>query len=133
MQEESQLKSTITKGAAISGDAAIISDPSDFTPLYRFAEEPERHERIAVSLALNTRCEVPYKDFLPCPGSGPGSPIASNMTEHSPAITVSANQPPSQQTEILQSQSFPIRHLEHPSDTDPAGQWLHFILRKPPN
>jgi len=49
-------------------------------PLDRFAGTLQRHEKIALALTLHTRIELPYQDYVPCPGSGPGSPALSVAT-----------------------------------------------------
>lgn len=51
-------------------------------PLDRFAGTLQRHEEIALALALHTRLDLPYQDYVPCPGSGPGSPALSVATDH---------------------------------------------------
>ena len=56
----------------------------DLTPLDRFAGKSERHERIALALAADARYEMPYLDYLPCPGSAPGSPAMSTATDGVP-------------------------------------------------
>ncbi|KAK3693375.1 hypothetical protein B0T22DRAFT_39294 [Podospora appendiculata] len=55
--------------------------PNNLTPLKRFARLPERHEMIALSMAPSARCALPYQDYMPCPGSEPGSAALSVATE----------------------------------------------------
>ncbi|KAK3335196.1 hypothetical protein B0T19DRAFT_2501 [Cercophora scortea] len=55
--------------------------PNNLTPLKRFAKLPERHEMIALAMAPSSRCALPYQDYMPCPGSEPGSAALSVATE----------------------------------------------------
>ncbi|KAK0630341.1 hypothetical protein B0T17DRAFT_219072 [Bombardia bombarda] len=58
-----------------------VPAPSQLSAIDRFAMFPERHELIALSVALDARCELAYHDYVPCPGSGPGSAAVSVATE----------------------------------------------------
>lgn len=63
--------------------------------LDRFAGTLQRHEEIALALTLHTRIEMPYQDYVPCPGSGPGSPALSVATDHiRPGAAPSRLEPP---------------------------------------
>jgi hypothetical protein len=65
------------------------------TPLDHFAGTLQRHEKIALALTLHTRIELPYQDYVPCPGSGPGSPARSVATDHiRPGAAPSRVEPP---------------------------------------
>ncbi|KAK0745704.1 hypothetical protein B0T18DRAFT_136319 [Schizothecium vesticola] len=87
------------------GDMGSVSAPraacqdldirSGLAPLDRFAGTLQRHEKIALALTLHTRIELPYQDYVPCPGSGPGSPALSVATDHiRPGAAPSHVEPP---------------------------------------
>ena len=55
--------------------------PKELLPLDKFAQEAHRHEQVAAALAVpNIRCKMPYQHYVPCPGSGPGTPAVSVAT-----------------------------------------------------
>ena len=56
--------------------------PNHLMPLNRYIDCLERHEKISFSLALDTRCQEPFRDYLPCPGSGPLSAAGSETSEY---------------------------------------------------
>lgn len=56
--------------------------PDHLMPLNRYIGCPERHERILFSLAVDTQCQEPFQDYLPCPGSGPLSAAGSMTSEY---------------------------------------------------
>ncbi|KAK3341941.1 hypothetical protein B0T25DRAFT_356190 [Lasiosphaeria hispida] len=123
--------------------------PGDMTPLGMWASKPGRHEQIALSLAVGARCQMPYHDYLPCPGSGPGSPAVSTVTEaiepavRPPCLMV---EPPSDDIpgfttaaatgrapSPTQGSATPVmtpmkRFL---SDTHQTHEWLALVLEKP--
>ncbi|KAK3382136.1 hypothetical protein B0T24DRAFT_1583 [Lasiosphaeria ovina] len=72
--------STATLGALAAANRTSI--PITLAPLDRFTRNAERHEEIAFSMAVGVRCALPYQDYLPCPGSGPGSVAVSTSTEN---------------------------------------------------
>ncbi|KAM7186668.1 hypothetical protein V8F20_011301 [Naviculisporaceae sp. PSN 640] len=55
--------------------------PAHLTPINRYVDNPERHERIAYSLAAEIKFEKPWQDYLPCPGSGPLSAAGSTTSD----------------------------------------------------
>ncbi|KAK0735203.1 hypothetical protein B0T26DRAFT_98232 [Lasiosphaeria miniovina] len=71
---------TATLGALAVANRTSI--PITIAPLDRFTRNAERHEEIAFSMAVGVRCALPYQDYLPCPGSGPGSVAVSTSTEN---------------------------------------------------
>lgn len=56
--------------------------PDHLTPLNKYVCCLERHERISSSLAVDTRCQEPFLDYIPCPGSGPLSAAGSKTSEY---------------------------------------------------
>ncbi|KAK3393884.1 hypothetical protein B0H63DRAFT_30224 [Podospora didyma] len=59
-------------------------------PLDRFVAIPERHEKLALALSPNVQCAQPFYDYIPCPGSGPGSAAASTARRSAKATADSA-------------------------------------------
>lgn len=83
---------SVTAQRAVGGDLGMTHG---LAPLDRFASTPQRHEKIALAMALHTRIESPYQDYVPCPGSGPGSPALSVATDHiRPGVAPSRLEPP---------------------------------------
>ena len=81
--------------------------PDHLMPLNRYIDCPERHEKVSFSLAIDTRCQEPFLDYLPCPGSGPLSAAGSDTSEY-------ARQPgpayiPSTPTPLLMAAAKPDR------------------------
>ncbi|KAK0657794.1 hypothetical protein B0T16DRAFT_442398 [Cercophora newfieldiana] len=110
--------------------------------LNRFSKTFERHEQIALALAsTNPRIEVPYEDYLPCPGSGPGSPAVSVATNYiPPAAPIVVETPrPEQQPQVRladvvnahspASTGGPMtRYL---SDVSQGHEWLAVVMQRP--
>lgn len=55
--------------------------PNHLTPISRYVDNPERHERISYDLAAEIKFEKPWQDYLPCPGSGPLSAAGSATSD----------------------------------------------------
>jgi len=122
-------------------DDCAGSDLSDTLPLDRFAKTSQRHEQIALALAgTDSRCHLPYQDYVPCPGSGPGSPAVSIATDYiPPAAPVFVEQsrpdlPPSMTLAGITSAPPPVsvnspltRYLE---DTSQTHEWLAVVLEQ---
>ncbi|KAK0719287.1 hypothetical protein B0H67DRAFT_149824 [Lasiosphaeris hirsuta] len=130
------------------GNTTSDADSSDLTPLGLWANKPERHELVALSLAVGARCQMPYQDYLPCPGSGPGSPAVSVVTEAiapavaSPHVTVEppSDDIPESTTATATGNAPPTLRPAAPaltpmkrflSDTHQTHEWLALVLEKP--
>ncbi|KAK1752727.1 hypothetical protein QBC47DRAFT_405043 [Echria macrotheca] len=85
-------------GCSSNRSSAVDDSPElwESTPLDRFAKTPQRHEQIAISLTeVVAPCSQSYIDYLPCPGSAPGSPAVSIATDYIPPAHIPvAVQPP---------------------------------------
>jgi len=76
---EDNLLSEMSSERAARGDMA---SRKDLSPLDRFASTLQRHEKIAMKMTLHSCIQLPYQDYVPCPGSGSGSPALSVATDH---------------------------------------------------
>ncbi|KAK3356068.1 hypothetical protein B0H65DRAFT_505866 [Neurospora tetraspora] len=108
-----------------------------------FVKTPERYEHVAVPLSSDLYMvrEEAYVDYIPCPGSGPGSPALSVLSEAAlpeipdefPKIddsrpVVTEIEPVAEETSKIEEQSIPQpSQLVQPSQT---RDWLATVLEK---
>ncbi|KAK0631467.1 hypothetical protein B0T14DRAFT_490017 [Immersiella caudata] len=117
------------------------NDDSDIPLLLdRFSKVFERHEQIALALAgPDSRCQLPYQDYLPCPGSGPGSPAVSVATDYiTPAapVVVEPPQPEPQPTLSFDDIATASVSANNPmarylSDMSQSHEWLAVVMEQP--
>jgi hypothetical protein len=108
-------------------------------PLDRFSKLYQRHEQIALALSSPySRWQLPYLDYVPCPGSSPGSPAISVATDCIPPaapVTVEAPQPEPQPTlsfEDIATASVSVNNpmARYLSDMNQPHEWLAVVMEK---
>ncbi|KAK3329146.1 hypothetical protein B0H66DRAFT_14536 [Apodospora peruviana] len=112
-------------------------------PLERFIQCAERHEKIAVSLAADARYELPYQDYMPCPGSGPGSGAVSVATKSTRPSQIGRPEAVGQAHSLLPQlttlpvespkpvEEGPIMMRRYLADLGQEPNWLSVVLEHP--
>ncbi|KAK4446459.1 hypothetical protein QBC34DRAFT_411727 [Podospora aff. communis PSN243] len=107
-------------------------------PLDRFSKLYQRHEQIALALSSPYSRWQPYLDYVPCPGSSPGSPAISVATDYIPPaapVTLEAPQPEPQPTlsfEDIATSSVSVNNpmARYLSDMNQPHEWLAVVMEK---
>ena len=102
-------------------DPTWLSAIYGLAPIDKYATSPERHEQVAFAMSRDaaTQCAMPYRDYMPCPGSGPVSAAASQVTEY---VAVDDAKVPT-----LMEQSPPVFASATPAAA-PRRAWMDTIL-----
>lgn len=138
---------TPVSGLGAKPDAFALENDDDADELSwslnRFASTFERHEQIAFALAgPDSRCQLPYQDYVPCPGSGPGSPAVSDATDYIPPAAPIVVEPPKPEPQPSVSLADIVNAAPSPtsaaspmtrylSDPNQGHEWLAVVLEQP--
>jgi len=115
----------------------------DPPPLRWYKTTEERHERIAYRMSsVVAPCAVPYIDFVPFPGSGPGSPALSDATvvidetdiaelppPPLPLDTVLSPRTPEFPPRLSEESEGPLTLTRYLADLTEPQEWLAVVMQ----